>query len=195
MLQRIERYDAQYAKCKKNESKKFFPSSRMAHWTHINTLPNLMSPPRLMVRRSLSSGRNRFVDPQRPAKQVLDRQKQTPNAIHKKRQHDHESRDNSIEPVMIRRRDNHRQNERRVRHSRETEEHSMQNRATGIVRSRAAEQLQQAGVVEECTADDEGVGEMQTWHCRELVHVVCSCPDAFGVFLSHCVAEAVLFGE
>ena len=50
-------------------------------------------------------------------------------------------------------------------------------------------------MVEECTADTEGVGEMKTWHCGELIDGFTVDPDTFGVFLSDCVEESVRFGE
>ena len=55
----------------------------------------------------------------------------------------------------------------------------------------AQESGDDARVVEEGGADCEGVGEVERGHGGQLVDVACLDPDAFGVFLSDGVLEAV----
>ena len=59
----------------------------------------------------------------------------------------------------------------------------------------AQESGDDARVVEEGGADCEGVGEVERGHGGQLVDVACLDPDAFGVFLSDGVLEAVGLGE
>lgn len=50
-------------------------------------------------------------------------------------------------------------------------------------------------MIEEGAADDEGVGEMETWHGGELVDGFAAYPDALGVLLTDGVEEVVGFWE
>ena len=50
-------------------------------------------------------------------------------------------------------------------------------------------------VIDECAADDEGVGEVKGGHGGKLVDVGAADEDGFGVVLSNCVVKAEGFGE
>lgn len=65
----------------------------------------------------------------------------------------------------------------------------------GLAGGLSADTAQDLGVVEECAADDEGVGEVEAGHGGELVYGLAVDPDALGVLLADCVEEVVGFGE
>lgn len=50
-------------------------------------------------------------------------------------------------------------------------------------------------MVEECDADDEGIGKVEGWHGGELIDVLTAYPDGFGVPLAYRVFEAEVFGQ
>lgn len=53
--------------------------------------------------------------------------------------------------------------------------------------------MQRSALVQERTADDKRVGEMEAGHSCQLIDIAASYPDRFGVVLSNGVAEAERF--
>lgn len=141
---------------------------------------------------AVPSRRDGLSQPQRPADAVLDRQKQTQDAITQEAQGDGENRRHSIQPVVVRSGDDHAEHEQRVDDREGDVQDLLQ---VGPARGSAGEALQQAGVVEECASNDEGVGEVQTGHGGELVNGLAAHPDALGVLLTHGIEESVRLGQ
>ena len=96
---------------------------------------------------------------------------------------------------MVGGRNDNQQDQQRVSESRDGVESAEERVLAHHTAAFAEDGRDQAGVVEECRANGESVGEVKGGHGGELVDVAGFGPDAFGVALADGVLEAVGLGE
>ena len=141
--------------------------------------------------KSLPCSRDRFLQPQRPKQQILQRQQRKENRITQIRRTRHDRRHHGIHPVMVRRSHNGNQDHTRIPKSNENvEEFSPQALLDFALFHSFAEY---ARVIEHGAADDERVAKMHGWHGGERVHKVTTHPDGGCFVVADGVEEAVFW--
>lgn len=141
---------------------------------------------------SVSSRGCRLVDPQNPTKDIFRWQQEHPDSVGTKAQSGREHGHCSIKPVVVRRCHDNGQHEQRVADTRDQKEHLSVIRFARLPTIRASEN---ARVVQKRRSNTEGVCEVQTRHGSQLVDIVASNPDGFGVLLSDSVVETEFFRQ
>jgi hypothetical protein len=142
-----------------------------------------------------SGCRDRLLDSQDQLQGELEREEEQPDAVEEEGQSNGDCGHGSVEPEVVRGRNDDQQDQKRVSESRDGVESAEESVLAHCAAAFAEEGGDQAGVVEEGGADGEGVGEVQRGHGGELVDVAGFSPDAFGVALADGVLEAVGLGE
>ena len=144
------------------------------------------------IRLITTNMRQRLSQTQSPTNTVLERQQEQENTVDHEAHSDGDHGHNGIQPVVVCRGHDDAKYQAGVGDCGYGVDDLGEGGLAGGLSADAAEDL---GVVEECAADDEGVGEVETGHGGELVYGLAVDPDALGVLLADCVEEVVGFGE
>ena len=142
---------------------------------------------------SLPGTRYRFLQPQRPKQQILQRQQRQENRIAKISCARHDRSHQRIHPIMVRRSHN-----RDQYHTGVSQAHTAVKDfpppplAAFPLFQRSAEY---AGGIDHGAADDEGIAEMHGWHCGEGIYEIAAHPDGGCVIVADRVYELVFRWE
>lgn len=142
-----------------------------------------------------AGGGDGLLDSQDELQSQFEGLQEEPNAVAEEGKRDGDGGHCCVEPEVVCGCDDDEEDEERVGEGCDGVEGADHGGKAGLAAGFAQEGGDEAGVVEECRADCEGVGEVERGHGSQLVDVARLDPDALGVLLSDGVLEAVGFGE